>query len=227
MDKFSRKTFQYFDQAYENRNKLKWFDQNKALYEDHVVQPFSYMINLMDLKFGERLDKIAINPKNITRPKNAKNRAQNGLIKDFTKIDLCEKRTSLFEWNPGFHIRFGSKNSECYFAGGLYMVSGRQMREYRSAIENEHLTIRKLIKNKKFKSSWGEIESERYKRFPKEYDESEPFADFLWMKQFYFAKSPTRSEMVKKDFIGKIVDDFENSIDVLNWIRKAVGVYEK
>lgn len=227
MSKFTKKTFEYFDLAYKNRKKEKWFDQNKALYEDHVLQPFSYMVNLMDLKFGEKLDKIEISAKKITRPKNPKNRAQNGLVKDFTKIDLCEKRTSLFEWNPGFYIHFGSKDRETYFAGGLYMVSGRQMKEYRSAIEKDYKKVEKLIEDKKFKKSWGQIEAERYKRFPKEYDSEAPYADFLWMKQFYFAQSPSRTQMIKKGFIESMVDDFENSLDVLNWIRSAVGVYQK
>lgn len=227
MSKFSKKTFQYFDQVHADPNNLKWFEDNKSLYEDHVLEPFRYMINLMDLKFGEKLDKIEVSPSKITRPKNAKNRAEKGLIKDFTKVDIMEKRTSLFEWNPGFHISFGSKNAETYFAGGMYMVTGRQIKEYRKAVKKDYKNLAKILNDKKFKKSWGQIESEMYKRFPKGYDPDAPYAQYLWMKQFYFAKSPSRTQMIKKGFIEGMVDDFENALDVLNWIRNAVGTYQK
>ena len=139
-----------------------------------------------------------------------------------------EKRTSLYEWNPGFHIQFGSKEHEAnYFAGGMYMVTGRQIKEFRkaAAIDYDHLTD--LLNSKKFKKSWGQIEGERYKRFPKDYSPEADYAEFLWRKNFYFVKTPSRTEMIKKDFIQNIVEDFENAIDVLQWIRKVVGVYKK
>ena len=149
MAKFTKKTFEYFDNAYKNRNKLEWFNRNKSLFEDHVLAPMTELVNYMDVKFGDELKGIAVSPKGITRPKNPKNRAEKGLIKDYTKIDIMEKRTSLFEWNPGLHIQFGSHKHEMnYFAGGMYMVTGRQIKEFRIAASEDY---KKLKKNYKFK----------------------------------------------------------------------------
>jgi uncharacterized protein (DUF2461 family) len=228
MEKFSRKTFQYFDEASENRNDLDWFEKNKSLYEDHVLAPMSFLIDFMDAKFGDQLEGIEVSPRKITRPKNPKNRAENGIIKDFTKVDIMEKKTSLFEWNPGFHIQFGSKEHEgIYFAGGMYMVTGRQIKEFRRAASMDYTNLKKIVNSRKFKKSWGQIEGERYKRFPRDYDADEAYAEFLWMRNFYFMKTPTRTQMIKKDFIPNIVQDFENSLEVLHWLRDAVGVYKK
>ena len=152
-------------------------------------------------------------PKAITRPKNAKNRSENGIIKDFTKVDIMEKRTSLFEWNPGFHIEFGSKQREHnYFAGGMFMVTGRQIKEFRKAAAHDYQKLNKVLSSRKFKKSWGTIQGERYKRFPKEYDCEAKYSEFLWMRNFYFVKTPFRSQMVRKDFIPNIVHDFENAL---------------
>lgn len=187
MAKFSKKTFQYFDDAYKNRNKVSWFDANKSLYEDHVLAPLSELVTLMDIQFGDKLEGIEVSPRGITRPKNAKNRSENGIIKDFTKIDIMEKRTSLFEWNPGYHIKFGSKQHELnYFAGGMYMVTGRQIKEFREAASEDYKHLKKLVTSRKFKKSWGQIEGNLYKRFPKNYDVEADYAEFLWMKNFYF-----------------------------------------
>ena len=75
MANFSKKTFQYFDDAYKNRNKVKWFEENKSLYEDHVLAPLSELVTFMDLKFGDQLPGVEVSARGITRPKNPKNRA--------------------------------------------------------------------------------------------------------------------------------------------------------
>lgn len=226
--KFSNKTFKYFDEAQKNAFDKEWFVDNKNLYEEHVKAPFVFMVNAINLELDNKLYRINTTEKSICRPLRPSNRAiEKGFVKDFISIDFMEKKTSLFEWNPGFHIQIGAKKDDNFFGGGLYMVSGRQIKLLREAFNKDYETIKKLTQKKAFKDSWGQMVGDKYKRFPKDYDIDSEMSEFLWFKQFYFSQTPNRKEIIKKDFIPKLVQDFKNSVEILNWIRDAVGVYKK
>lgn len=226
--KFSEKTFKYFDLAKKNKFNKEWFEKNKSLYEDHVKLPFSYLIQLLNQEIGKDLKKIEISPKKITRPLRPSNKAQDlGWVKNQTHTTLWEPKTSIFEWNPGLHIQFGSEKDDNLIAAGLYMVSSRQIYKFREAALKDYETLDQIVKAKKFKARWGSEFGEKYKRFPKGYDLNHPSAKYIWHKQFYIHQMLTRKDVISTNFIDKTVEDFQIALPYFNWIRKAVGTYQR
>lgn len=226
--KFSRKTFDYFDQAHKNASKKEWFEHNRALYEDHVFAPFQYLIQRIDLELGDSLEEIEVSPRRICRPLRPSNKAlEKGFVKDFISIDIAQKKSSLFEWNPGFHLQLGSLEDDNLIGGGLYMVSGRQIKRLREGFFHEYASVEKMMRKKDFIASWGEIKGERYKRFPKAYSQEHPSGNLIGFKQFYFSKSPKRSKVVGKNFIDDTIKDLRSSLELLSWLRETVGIYKK
>ena len=136
---FSNKTFQYFDQAKKNKNNLKWFEKNRILYQESVRKPFAHLVELMQKELQRDLPRIEISPRSITRPLRPKNRAERGggLVKDFSHLSLAEKRSSLFEWNPGIYIQLGADQDHSLVGLGLYMVSSRQLSLLRNAVTED------------------------------------------------------------------------------------------
>jgi len=225
---FTRKTFKYFDTALEHRHDEGWFQANRSFYEDVVKAPMTELVESLDKALGHKFKKIKFSSRSIANPRVPVNRRrENGSVKDFTKLHFCQKRSSVFEWNPGIYIHFGSKEQETFFAGGLYMVSSRQMKEYREKVYHDYQSLDRLLRRKSFKDSWGTIQGETYKRFPRDFDQNHPSSKHLWRKQLYFSKTPTRTQMIRKDFIPQITEDFKASADLLNWIIETVGVYRK
>jgi uncharacterized protein (TIGR02453 family) len=226
---FSQKTFDYFDLAKKNSKNEKWFLKNKALYEEHVKEPFSILLQQLDLRFGDQLPSIEINPKKISRPLRPANKrvVGEGIIKTQAHVTLWEKRISLFEWNPGIHIQFGAEKEDNLYGAGLYMISSRQLKLMRRAIDENFEEFDALMNDKKLKKVWGELQGEQYKRFPKDYDEQAPSAKYIKFKQFYVNRDLTRKEVMAKSFFQKVGDEVEVVLPFFNWIRETVGTYKK
>lgn len=226
---FSDKTFQYFDLAKKNQMNEKWFLKNKSLYEEHVKEPFSILIQQLDLRFGEKLPGIEINPKKVSRPLRPahKQGPGEGIIKAESHVTLCEKKVSLYEWNPGIHIQFGAAEDENLLGVGLYMISSRQLKLMRRTIDDNFQDFDKIMNDKKLKKIWGGLAGEKYVRFPKEYDENARSAEYICYKQFYLDRPLIRKEVTSKDFFKRAGDELEASLPFLSWVRRTVGTYKK
>lgn len=226
--KFSDKTFKYFDLAKKNKFNKEWFEKNKSMYEDHVKLPFSYLLQKLNQEIGKELKKIEVSPKKITRPLRPSNKAKDlGWVKNQTHTTLWEAKTSIFEWNPGIHIQFGSEKDDNLIAVGLYMVSSRQLYKFRDAAFKDYEALDKIVNAKNFKSSWGTEFGDKYKRFPKGYDPNHPAAKYIWHKQFYVHQMLTRKDVISPKFIDQTVQDFKIALPYFNWIRQAVGTYQR
>lgn len=227
--KFTAQTFQYFDQATKNRNNLEWFEKNREKYESAVRDPFSNLVEQIQQKLQKDLPRVPIQAKSIARPLRAKNRAarEGGLIKNFSHITIFEKRSSLFEWNPGIHIQFGAKPDDNFVGLGLYMVSSRQLSLLRQALSDDFDEINGILNNRALKKVWGGVQGEKYVRFPKGFNAEDPQNIYLWHKQFYLSRQFKRSEVVSSTFTKTLCQDLKTAMPFLAWIRNKVGIYQR
>ena len=226
--KFSEQTFRYFDLAKKNKAKKEWFEKNKAMYEDHVKAPLSHYIQLLKHELGSDLKRILIDPKKITRPLRPSNKAQDlGWIKDHTHVTLWENKTSIYEWNPAIHFQLGTKPDDNLMGVGLYMISSRQIYRLRAAAFEDYVNLDEIVEDPKFRSRWGQDFGERYKRFPKGYELDHPAAKYIWYKQFYVGQNFTRKQVISPGFIPRAVEDLKLALPFFNWVRTAVGTYQR
>jgi uncharacterized protein (TIGR02453 family) len=228
-ERFTQKTFQYFEGAQKNKNNQKWFEKNKALYQDRVRQPMAFLLQQIDLNYRKELPQIDLSPAIITRPLRPKNRAAaaGSLVKNFSHFTAWQKKTSLFEWNPGIHFQVGAKKDDNFFGLGLYMVSSRQTSLLRYHLTDDFEEIDAILQDRKLKKVWGEILGDKYKRFPKGYSADDSKTKYLWHKQFYLGQEFSRKAVIDKKFVQKCVDDLEIALPFFAWVRAAVGTYSK
>ena len=224
--RFSRKTFEYFEGAAKNRKNLRWFMNNRSLYEEEVKLPFTVLLNKVSIDVKDNFQGISFDPRKISLPTyRTENIPEDGtIVKPFTWAFLSEKKTSLFEWNPGINISIGQEIS---LGMGLFHPSSRQMKILREEIMNEPSALTRILKNKKLSSTWGELSGEKYVRFPKEYSEEAPGGEFLWHKQMIVTQSLSRKEVISPGFADRIAEDLNAGAGFLSWLRGAVGVYER
>ncbi len=226
--KFTKNTYKYFDSAKKNKNNRDWFDKHKSLYENDVKAPLQALLLEINKKYQKQLPRIEISPDKITRPLRPKNRADDGgLIKTHTHISLAEKRTSLFEWNPGIYFQLGAGADENFFGLGLYMTSSRQVSLLRNALVEDFDRINQILTDKKLKKAWGGLKGDTYKRFPKGFNPESESAKYLKHKQFYLGRSYSRKEVLNPKFGPQLVKDLGTAIEFFNWVRGAVGTYRK
>jgi uncharacterized protein (TIGR02453 family) len=226
-DNFSRRTFEYFDLAHANRTNKTWFEKNKGLYLEHVRAPFANLVERLGARLGPELPRINFVPRKIVRPVYSKHRPQpdGAVVRPQTRAYFAEKQSSRFEWNPGIYLEFGDPQAAGLAGLGLYELNSRQRSRLRSALVEDAETIERILGSRKLKKAWGGLAGERYRRFPRGMDENGPGAALLWQKEFYLSRTLSRGEIIKKDFIPNIVDDFEVAAPFLSWLRGAVGTY--
>lgn len=227
--RFTQKTFQYFDGAQKNKMNRAWFEKNQSLYEDHVKAPMSGFLLQLKKELGPELPRIVVDPSCLTRPLRPKNRAAaaGNLVKNFSHFTLWEKKSSLFEWNPGIHFQVGAKPEDNFLGLGLYMVSSRQLSLLRNALVEDFETIDEILSDKKLKKAWGEPAGEKYKRFPKGFNPEDERTKYLWHKQFYLGKEFSRKDVISEKFLSQAVKDLKLAMPFFSWVRQAVGTYSK
>lgn len=225
---FSRKTFQYFDLAKKNKKKKDWFTKNQELYETAVKEPYSILIREMEHRFADRLPRIVLSPRKISRPLRPKGKAEeHGYVKAGSMFFLSEKQTSMFEWNPGIYMHLGDEKDDNVIGMGLYGPSSRQIKRLRKALVADHKTMDKILADRKLKKYWGGLAPEMYKRFPRDYTEDVPGAKYLWYKQFFLRQQFNRKQVLAKDFAEHVLRSFEAGLPLFAWIREAIGIYNK
>ncbi len=227
MTHFSKSTFSYFKAAKKNTNNKDWFLKNKGQYDQNVKLPFENLITEIRKKLQTELPDLRIDSKLITRPTRPANKAQSGIVKNFSYATITEKRTSLFEWNPGIHIQLGTEKEDNFIGCGLYMVSGRQISLLRNAIVEDFDTINGLLKSKKFKNVWGELRGDMYVRYPKGFAIDAPYSKLLMHKQFYVHRDYKITEITSKKFAAIVVNDLKLVLPFFNWTRSSVGTYTR
>jgi uncharacterized protein (TIGR02453 family) len=223
---FNPNTFKYFRLAKKNTDKKEWFEKNKTMYEENVKQPFQELILKIQKDLKSDLVGIPTNPNSISRPLRPSNRADKGLVKDFASVMFSEKRTSMFEWNPGIYIQVG--NEEDRFLGlGIYMPSSRQTTLWREAVLNDPYTLEEILEDKKFIKSWKELAGDKLVKGPKGLLVPEEFKYLVMYKQFHTAKYLSEKEMCSKNFFEKTTQHLKNGMPYLNWLRKTMGTYSR
>tara|TARA_B110001454_G_C12723232_1_gene436014 strand:- start:19694 stop:20377 length:684 start_codon:yes stop_codon:yes gene_type:complete len=226
--KFTKATFKYFDMARKNSNSREWFDKNKGLYEEAVKKPLQALLIELNKKYQRQLPRIQIGPDKISRPLRPKNRAEDGgLVKNNVHFSLAEKRTSLFEWNPGIYFQMGADKDDNFFGLGLYMTSSRQTSLLRNALVEDFDRIDEILSDRRLKKTWGGLKGDVYKRFPKGFNPDSEAAKYLKYKQFYLGKNYTRAEIISPKFASQLMKDLGVALDFFAWIRGTVGTYSR
>lgn len=226
--KFTRKTFQYFDGARKHANERSWFDENRALYTDHVEVPLTHLVMELRRELSPLLPGIDFSPRKISRPLLRVMKGSDGpVVREKATLFLAETATSMFESNPGSYISLGAAASDNVYGCGMYMPSARQVRELRPRLCAELASFEPSLLSAEMKKYWNGLSGDKYQRFPKDFDENAPAAKYLWYKQFFIGKDLTRDDVIQPDFIERTVDAFRAAAPFLTWTRRAVGIYRR
>ncbi|HEY4800828.1 MAG TPA: DUF2461 domain-containing protein, partial [Bacteroidia bacterium] len=82
----------------------------------------------------------------------------------------------------GYYLHIEPGN--CFVGGGFWDPNPDDLKHIRSQIALDPSPLRKIIKSKNFKSTFGKLEGEKLVFAPKGYEKDHPAADLLRYKQF-------------------------------------------
>lgn len=204
------KDFIKFFKDLEKNNEREWFHANKKRYAENVKEPFAAFVGLM-------LDKMmALDSRIVITPKDAIFRINRDIRFSKDKSPYKLHAAAILSYGgrknmnaPGIYLQFNHKHAAIY--SGHYMLDTKQLRKVREHIAANLKEFNKLIKQKKFVETFGEILGEKNKRIPKEF---QPIADsqpLIANKSFYYVAELTPKVLLEDDLPKIVMDHYKVS----------------
>ena len=171
-----------FLRGLEKNNNRDWFQERKAVYEEHVKAP---MIQLVE-NIGEEVE--ALMPGFVIDPRKAIYRIYRDVRFSNDKRPYKTHVAAIFHHRKlakhsgaGFYFHFSPK--ELFVGGGIYMPGSSELLAIRRRTSERPDELRKIIRSAAFKRHFGELHGERLKRPPKGFSPDDPALDLLLYKQ--------------------------------------------
>ncbi len=126
---------------------------------------------------------------------------------------------------PGYYLNVEPQH--CFVAGGVWMPEADKLLAVRRYILEHGDELEKIIKDKKFKKTFGELSTDAaLKRVPKGFPADHKHAELLKLKSFTISASLTMDEMTKPG-LGKKVDQYFKLMKPLNdFLYKALTSHQ-
>lgn len=103
-----------------------------------------------------------------------------------------------------FWIKPGASRIGC----GFTYPNATDLARIRQDIDLNYADWRKMLRQKKLQSVFGEMQGDQVKSAPRGYPKDHPAIDLLRFKQFWFERSYTDAEVVGKNFLKQVNNDF-------------------
>lgn len=217
---FTPDFLKFFKELASNNNK-DWFDLNRERYHKSVKEPFEKFINDFIL-LVQKVDKeIKIGPKDaifrinrdirFSKDKTPYKINSSALITPGGRKDMA---------TPGFYMELGPEKLAIY--SGAYFLESLPLLNVRKAIAKNDKAFATLINDKKFKSTFGELQGEESARIPKELKVAAEKQPLILRKQFYFGTELKASTITNKDLMKIMVDHFKIAMPLNAFLRKAI-----
>ncbi|WP_024770626.1 DUF2461 domain-containing protein [Aquimarina macrocephali] len=210
-----------FLQGLQANNHKEWMDANRKQYQT-VRNSFIQWLDELDVKLA------AIDPNYYpTSGKKGINRINNNLLfhpnkpvyKDHFAAGL-DQRTK----QGDFYIQIGI--NECELAGGYWRPENKMLNSIREAIDYNGEELVKILNKKSFKHTFGEmyLDKDKLKTTPKGYPSDHEYIDLLRHKTFAVIHPLTKEDILKEDFMNKVITVYKEMLPFRRYFNQAVTV---
>lgn len=217
-------TLKFLKDLKKNNNR-EWFEKNRKVYEA-AKEDMAAMVNAVIAQLG-RKDKTIANlaakdcvyriNRDVRFSKNKapyKNNMAASLISGGKKSD-----------NAGYYIHI-QPGGESFIGGGRYMVEPDQLKKIRQEIDYNWEGFSKIIHNKKFKTTYGELERGEgmsLSREPKGYEKDNPAIEYIKLKSWVAITPLTDADLTGKGLVKKITAILETLQPLIVFLNRAIS----
>ncbi len=213
---FPKDTLKFLRELKRNNNR-EWFAENKARYEQNVKEPMQMLLGSL----AARLQ--AVDPEIVLEPKKA-------MYRIYRDVRFSADKSPYKVWiAAAFTYRgFDRKNDAAFYfhitpeelgiGGGLYSPQGDQLKNLRKAIDADAASLRAILKERKFKTHFGELTGEELSRVPQGYDREHPDADLMKKKQFLCWQTQPATVITDAALVDLLVKSFTAMAPFVRWL---------
>jgi uncharacterized protein (TIGR02453 family) len=219
-----RDLIQFLGELSENNNRA-WFVMNKPRYDILRAEFLELVAQLIKdiAKFDPEV--AACNPKKALFRINRDMRFSHDKSPYKTTFSAAVTASGLKKPSQGggpayyFHI---DKDSTLLIAGGEYMPPADRLRTIRQYVVTDATGFGKMLKNKKLKEAFGDLQNEgKLQRPPKGFDADAPHVEYLKHKSFIVWKEISLKKKIPTDLGKDLVAEFKNAYPLIAWLRQA------
>ncbi len=205
----------------QNNNHKEWMDTNRKRY--HTVR--NSFINWLD-ELESRL--AVIDPDYYpTSGRKGLNRINNNLLfhpnrpvyKDHFAAGLDQRSKQ-----GDFYIQIGI--NDCELAGGYWKPDSKILTSIREAIDYNGEELQKILNKKSFKEIFGGLfhDKDKLKGTPKGFSSDHKYIDLLRHRTFAVIHPLTKEDILKDDFMDKVVHVYQEMLPFRRYFNQAVTV---
>jgi uncharacterized protein (TIGR02453 family) len=213
---------QFLAELSENNNRA-WFVMNKPRYDILRVE-FLELVTKLIADLGKFDPAVAdCNPKKALFRINRDMRFSKEKIPYKTHFSAAINASGLKRPHQGggptyyFHI---NETGTLLIAAGEWMPPPERLRAIRQHVIDDAAGFTKLLKNKKLKETYGELQEEgKLSRPPKGFDADVPHLEYIKLKNFIVWHE---LDVRKVSDLGKMLaSDFKDAYPLVTWLRQA------
>lgn len=198
----------------EKNNNRPWFEKNKPRYKEvqSIVKGFlKSLVDEMNKEDDIESSKIFRIYRDVRFSKD-----KTPYNTQF-KLSLNRQKPNL---RGGYFMAIGPKES--FIAAGFWNPNPVDLKLIRNNIAVDDAPLRKILKAKKFKDTYGQLEGEAVKTAPKGFDKDHPAIDLLRHKQLIVSKKYDSKEVTKKGFLKQAVKDYKAIRPFFNYMSEIL-----
>ena len=222
---FDRKLYRYLEELSQNNNR-GWFNDNKDRYINDVRDRLSQFIVEMSPKLAKISRHIVADP----RPMGG---SMFRIYRDtrFSKDKTPYKtHAAVHFWHtvkkdvhgPGLYFHIGPEGNSV--GGGIWHPPTAIVRNIRLYIDGHQRQWRAITEAPTFIDLFGEVQGDRLKRVPREFDADHPLGDTLRLKDFYAMKPMSCKDVTATGLIEEVTAVYATISPLMSFLSKAVGL---
>jgi uncharacterized protein (TIGR02453 family) len=210
----------FFKELAGNNNK-DWFDENRKRYHESVKTPFDNFVTVMINEMRKTDKTLNISYKDCVFRINRDIR----FSKDKTPYKLNRSAAisaggKKDRVNPGIYFEITPEHVRVY--SGVFGPDKHQLLAVREEIADNLKEFDKIISEKKFKSTFGEINGAKNVRLPKELQEAGEKQPLMYNKQFYVYTTFSPDIIFEEGLEKKLVDAFKIAEPLAKFLSKPI-----
>ncbi len=190
-------------------NNRDWFNENKSRFKSHVEAPFHDFVNTLIKRMSSLMEGLEeIDAKHcvfriyrdvrFSKDKSPYKVHMSALISPSGRKGMSD---------PGLYLESSGEHLRLY--SGAYQLDKEALERVRTAIMKNEKQFAKLIANKKFVETFGEIKGEKNKRIPAEFREAADDQPLLFNKNFYFFKEWPAEKIMDNNLVKDLITTYK------------------
>ena len=220
MKYFTQDYLDFFKELAANNHK-NWFDENRKRYHENVKQPFEVFVTAVINEMRK------INPAINLEYKDCIFRINRDIRFSKDKTPYKLNRSAIVNVGgkkdktaPGLYFELTPEHVRVY--SGVYGLDKNELQAVREEIMENPKKFNSIISDKKFKSTFGEVNGEKNKRIPKEFEAAAEKQALIYNKQFYIYSTLPADIILEDNLLDQIMSTFKVAKPFADFLEKPI-----